>query len=580
MTVGVPVNSCLIGAEPLDALKVWNMIIRPPRAWYDVKAFGPCSFHLDGVHVTRQDIQLRTARGVLLECSHYQPEAAPGRDPEPTPVVVYLHGNASSRLEALQVIRPLLVRRIAVFCYDSAGCGLSEGDYVSLGWYERDDLATVIEHIRRSPFCTAIGLWGRSMGAATALLYCDCDSRIDAICSDSAFASLPDLMKDIAQGDYGVPNMSPWLSSMVLAVVRNRVKAIAGFDTEDVVPLEHVRKSATPALFIHAKGDRFIPIEHTQRLWAEHAGEKELLELDHGHHNSTRGRVVVEHVVSFFETAFRRNAVTAPPKRLPFSELTNLQQCADVSGLASGKLAQRTESRRSVGSKASPMWQEVARSPDNWSCDGWIAAAGSGASPRSHSTDPSPHGDRTPSCPVSLRTPPPLPHAPPVQEDGAVNTPPAVNKLFLGLERESCEAHDAHDRRSRGRNILSSGRRRRRQAHNDENEIENRNPWRDQIVTSHKEPHKGALERACAVAAGSLCVSSASPARKQQSRALQPLDAPQQSLMANLHCCNNEDSACCSTLQGSLASSVFNSCLDVVESSGPDAKRQWKIIAI
>ena len=31
-----------------------------------------------------------------------------------------------------------LARRIALFCFDFGGCGLSEGEYVSLGWHERE----------------------------------------------------------------------------------------------------------------------------------------------------------------------------------------------------------------------------------------------------------------------------------------------------------------------------------------------------------------------------------------------------------------------------------------------------------
>lgn len=564
MTVGVPVNSCLVGAEPLDALKVWNMIIRPPRAWYDVKAFGPYSFHLDGVHVTREDIQLRTARGVRLECSHYRPEAEPGKDPEPTPVVIYLHGNASSRLEALQVIRPLLVKRIAVFCYDSAGCGLSEGEYVSLGWYERDDLACVIEHVRRSPFCTAVGLWGRSMGAATALLHCDRDPKVDAICADSAFASLPDLMRDIAQGDYAVANIPAWMSQGVLAVVRMRVKALADFDTEDVVPLDHVRNCKIPALFVHAKRDRFIPIDHTHRLYAEYAGDKEILELAQGQHNTQRGRVVVEHVVDFFERAFRHDTpVLQPPARLPFGELTNLPQQKACHG---GKLLKRAF-RRDCNTSPEPLWQEVVRSPGSWSSSG-----------------PSPHADRTPSC--FPRTPPPLPQAPPVEEDGEVSTPPAVD--ILGLEREGCEALGQRRGCKNSGTSGSRGSRRRRQSH-DEDDVENRNPWPEVVVDcdkfldnqSFQEPHKGALERAVAVAGREDVFPALSTAmmNARSERYGSDLQAP--SGLENRHCCSHQGNPCCG---GKITGSIFgfcgNFCLDVVEESKPGDKERWQIIAI
>ena len=51
------------------------------------------------------------------------------------------------------------------------GSGWSEGDYVTLGKREQDDLEVAIQYLRSSGTVTTIGLWGRSMGAVTAILY-------------------------------------------------------------------------------------------------------------------------------------------------------------------------------------------------------------------------------------------------------------------------------------------------------------------------------------------------------------------------------------------------------------------------
>ena len=42
----------------------------------------------------------------------------------------------------------LLGRNITVFTFDFAGCGLSEGEYISLGYYERDDVDCVFKYLR------------------------------------------------------------------------------------------------------------------------------------------------------------------------------------------------------------------------------------------------------------------------------------------------------------------------------------------------------------------------------------------------------------------------------------------------
>ena len=68
------------------------------------------------------------------------------------------------------MINCLLPDNISVFAFDFAGAGRSEGDLCSLGYYERGDLDTVLAHIQALRATAGIALWGRSMGAATALM--------------------------------------------------------------------------------------------------------------------------------------------------------------------------------------------------------------------------------------------------------------------------------------------------------------------------------------------------------------------------------------------------------------------------
>jgi alpha/beta superfamily hydrolase len=112
-----------------------------------------------------------------------------------------MHGNASSRLEAGCLVAKLLERNISLFCFDWAGCGQSDGEYISLGWHERDDLASVIDYLRESPFNGPIALWGRSMGAVTALMHVHRDSSLAAMVVDSPFKSLRVLIEELAQSD-------------------------------------------------------------------------------------------------------------------------------------------------------------------------------------------------------------------------------------------------------------------------------------------------------------------------------------------------------------------------------------------
>lgn len=312
------------GAEASYIFAVWNLVIRPPRTSYDKSQLGPTEFEIgSGIRGHRRDIRLRTQRGLHLECSHFLPardgQKGRRREWQRTPVVIYLHGNASSRLEAGSLVAKLLERSISLFCFDWAGCGLSDGEYVSLGWHERDDLATVIEHLRQSQFNGPIGIWGRSMGAVSALMHVDRDPSLAAMCLDSPFSSLRDLIEEIAQSDRLFVPVPTWLVNGILSVIRMRVQALAGFDIEDLVPLSHGAKSLVPALFLHGTRDTFVVPRHSERLHDNYAGDKEIMLFD-GDHNNERTDRVIDRGVGFLCRGFRKYEL----------ELSVSQHLADV----------------------------------------------------------------------------------------------------------------------------------------------------------------------------------------------------------------------------------------------------------
>jgi len=46
------------------------------------------------------------------------------------------------------VLESVVSAGASLLAYDASGCGQSEGEYISLGFFEREDLAAVIEHLR------------------------------------------------------------------------------------------------------------------------------------------------------------------------------------------------------------------------------------------------------------------------------------------------------------------------------------------------------------------------------------------------------------------------------------------------
>jgi len=109
---------------------------------------GPFEYKLSGdTRVIRTDIEILGARNHKIKCSHFEPDECERRMDE-MPCVIYCHGNSSCRLEALELIPLLIKSNITLFCFDFPACGMSEGDYISLGWYEKDEIHIIIDYLR------------------------------------------------------------------------------------------------------------------------------------------------------------------------------------------------------------------------------------------------------------------------------------------------------------------------------------------------------------------------------------------------------------------------------------------------
>lgn len=148
-----------------------------------------------------------------------------------------MHGNSSSRVEAIDTVPFLLASNITLFCFDFAGCGISEGEYISLGWYEREDLSVIVEYLRKNRRVSTIGLWGRSMGAVTALLYGDRDPSIGGMVLDSPFSSMKFLVNELAKAHTKIPGI---FVSGALKLIKRTIKSKAKFDILKLTPIEHV----------------------------------------------------------------------------------------------------------------------------------------------------------------------------------------------------------------------------------------------------------------------------------------------------------------------------------------------------
>lgn len=324
-----------------------NAIIRPPRAEYQVADLGPASFTIAGRHFKRTEVQVRNTRGLMLEGSWWEP-ADPERIAQELPCVVYMHGNSSCRLEVLELLPLVLQTGCMLFAFDFAGCGLSEGENITLGYHEKDDAREVIDYLRASGKVSTVALWGRSMGAATALLHGHRDPSIAAMVLDSPFSSLERLAREII--DQAKLRHKPgFLIRAFMKMMRGTILKRSGLDILKLRPIENVDTCFIPALFVAGSGDQFIPPKHASDICEQYAGDKNIVLVD-GNHNSRRPSYFMDSVAIFF---YNRLCVPAGLTE----DVLNLRprQPRDAASLAAARRSNRDAARGALGYSPSPV---------------------------------------------------------------------------------------------------------------------------------------------------------------------------------------------------------------------------------
>ena len=271
---------------------------------------SPTQFLLQDQMCIRRDLELVTHHSFKIKASLYLPvDTQTLSVTQPLPCVVYLHGNSGSRMDADDLVDGFLVEKMAVFSIDFGGCGLSDGDFVTLGWREREDLVAALEYLASVPeLVSHVALWGRSMGAATALLVASDDRfyhRVAGMVLDSCYTSVRQVLLELADKYVGKVPIVPFTGMIEPAVdmLRSAVIQRAGFDFNEINVIDAARHCNAPVLIGHAADDQLVLASHAHEIFHQYGGPKKINVFE-GDHNSIRPQTFREQAVRHLQACF------------------------------------------------------------------------------------------------------------------------------------------------------------------------------------------------------------------------------------------------------------------------------------
>ena len=166
--------------------------------------------------------------------------------------MIMVHGYRGDGASIIAPIKKFYKQGYNLLIPDLRGHGLSEGDYIGMGWDDRLDILKWIDYILLKNQNAKIVLYGVSMGGATVMNVAGekLPQAVKAIIEDCGYTSVWDIFKS----HIDMPEIESELAMHMASLV---TKVRAGYYLEDVQPIEQVKKSQTPMLFIHGREDHF-----------------------------------------------------------------------------------------------------------------------------------------------------------------------------------------------------------------------------------------------------------------------------------------------------------------------------------
>ena len=165
---------------------------------------------------------------------------------------------------------------------DHRASGRSEGSIISFGINEKRDCISWIEHaISRFGSDVKLIITGISMGAATVMMAAGEELPKNVVCvlADCGYSSAREIIKKVI-AEMKLP------ADAVYPFVRIGARLFGHFSLEETSPMEAVKRTSIPIIFIHGDTDAFVPYDMSVRLYnacsSEHKRMVTINDAGHG----------------------------------------------------------------------------------------------------------------------------------------------------------------------------------------------------------------------------------------------------------------------------------------------------------
>ncbi len=219
----------------------------------------------DGFGAPFENVTFSSIDGVKLSGWFVPARVEPNGEYPARGVVILCHGMLHNRVEGLAWAGPIWQRGFALLLFDFRALGRSGGDLCTAGYLETQDLKGAVEYLATRPDMkdVPIGVFGFSMGGATAILAAAEEERIRAVATHGAFATLERAIVQRYRHHFGP--LAPFAAQAGLLL--GRCLRWFPVPATSVAPINAVSRIAPrPLLLLHGGRDRVVHPADAQDL--------------------------------------------------------------------------------------------------------------------------------------------------------------------------------------------------------------------------------------------------------------------------------------------------------------------------
>ena len=229
-------------------------------------------------NIVNKKVEIKADDGIALRGTEYI------TDENTENWAIVLHGYRAEPKSVLTIGEHFSEKGYNVLIPSMRACADSDGEFVGMGWLDKDDLKCWINLVLAENSNAKIILHGSSMGAATVLMASgdELPQNVKAIIADSGYTSVWDIFASEAKVRFGLPEFP--VLNMFEIVANFRAK----YDIKEASALEQVKKATVPILFIHGDNDDFVPEYMCEKLYEAANCKKDKLIIHSAGHTESR----------------------------------------------------------------------------------------------------------------------------------------------------------------------------------------------------------------------------------------------------------------------------------------------------